>query len=136
MEEIITGLVCEQTRLIARVCQRLHPTLCGTPCSKDLRLGDMHPALAEYRRAVMVQGLGMPVDASGGGSGGGGDRDGGAVGASESETGSRGRFIHASPDSLRMSDVSAMLAELQGALIALAPAQAGAHDQGLTPSLR
>lgn len=72
----------------------------------DLRVGDLRDALAAYRRAVPAQGLGMPP----------GMRDDGA----ESVDGvpSRGRFMHFSPENVRVGDVPAMLAELQGALIA------------------
>jgi hypothetical protein len=72
----------------------------------DLRVGDLRDALSAYRRAVPAQGLGMPP----------GIRDDGA----ESVDGvpSRGRFMHFSPENVRVGDVPAMLAELQGALIA------------------
>lgn len=80
---------------------------------EDLRLGEMERVMTEYRRAVLVQGLGIPGDGRGGDGGDGGDVD-------------RGRFIHVSPGSLRMSDVPSMLAEMQGALIAMAPAEESA----------
>ena len=84
---------------------------------EDLRLGDMHRAMSEYRRAVMAQGgLGIP-------NGDDSRTNGGGIGEGGCKDESGGRFIHASPESLRVGDVPAMLAELQGALIAIAPAQ-------------
>lgn len=80
---------------------------------EDLRLGDARAALEEYRRAVSAQGLGVPKPDAGEGEGEGDGREGIAH--------ARGRFMHVAPESLRMGDVPAMMAELQGALIAEAP---------------
>ena len=76
--------------------------------AEDLKIGDMGRFLDEYRRAVGAQALGSPPDLS--------------PGADEHIDGvnsvSRGRFLHvSSAESLRLADVPAMLAELQGALI-------------------
>ena len=78
---------------------------------EDLRLGDARAALEEYRRAVSAQGLGVPKPDAGEGEGDG----------REGTPHARGRFMHVAPESLRMGDVPAMMAELQGALIAEAP---------------
>ena len=75
----------------------------------DLRVGDVRDALAAYRRAVPAQGLGMPPGIPG-------MRDDGEENVHR--TPSRGRFMHFSPENVRIGDVPAMLAELQGALIA------------------
>ena len=76
----------------------------------DLRVGDVQDALAAYRRAVpATQGLGMPPGMPGIRGDGDGNVDG---------TPSRGRFMHFSSENVRVGDVPAMLAELQGALIA------------------
>ena len=76
--------------------------------AEDLKIGDMGRFLDEYRRAVGAQALGSPPDLS--------------PGADEHMDGvnsvSRGTFLHvSSAESLRLADVPAMLAELQGALI-------------------
>ena len=76
----------------------------------DLRVGDVRDALAAYRRAVPAQGLGMPPGMPGM-TGLDGD-------ANVDGVPSRGRFMHFSPENVRVGDVPAMLAELQGALIA------------------
>ena len=76
----------------------------------DLRVGDVRAALAAYRRAVPAQGLGMPPGMPGM-TGLDGD-------ANVDGVPSRGRFMHFSPENVRVGDVPAMLAELQGALIA------------------
>ena len=76
---------------------------------EDLRLGDARAALEEYRRAVSAQGLGVP------------EPDEGDGGEGVESAPARGRFMHVAPESLRMGDVPAMMAELQGALIAEAP---------------
>ena len=82
---------------------------------EDLRLGDARAALEEYRRAVSAQGLGVP------------EPDEGDGGEGVESAPARGRFMHVAPESLRMGDVPAMMAELQGALIAEAPG-IGAKD--------
>ena len=76
----------------------------------DLRVGDVRDALAAYRRAVPAQGLGMPPGMPGMP----------GLDGEENVDGvpSRGRFMHFSPENVRVGDVPAMLAELQGALIA------------------
>ena len=82
----------------------------------DLRVGDLKHALAMYRRTVANQGLGMPIGL------GMSDDDGNHRAFSQTKEGhhsmNRGRFMHVSPDRMRMQDVPAMLTELQGALIA------------------
>ena len=85
--------------------------------AEDLRVGDARKALEEYRRVVPSQaGLG-PVGPPGGGAE--------ASGGSELTTG--GRFMHVAPEALRVGDVPAMLAELQGALIAEAHEERSRH---------
>ena len=85
--------------------------------AEDLRVGDARKALEEYRRVVPSQaGLG-PVGPPGGGAE--------ASGGSERTTG--GRFMHVAPEALRVGDVPAMLAELQGALIAEAHEERSRH---------
>jgi hypothetical protein len=72
--------------------------------AEDLKIGDMGRFLDEYRRAVGAQALGSPPDLS--------------PGVDRVNSVSRGRFLHvSSAESLRLADVPAMLAELQGALI-------------------
>ena len=69
---------------------------------EDLKIGDMKRFVREYRDAVGAQALGTPADLTGT-DGPGQER--------------RGRFLHVEAESLRLADVPAALAELQGALI-------------------
>ena len=102
----------------------------------DLRVGDLRDALAAYRRAVPAQGLGLGLGIKGLGFRGVGvsteadaadaaDREENARAAREDVEQTRGRFMHFSPENVRVGDIPALLAELQGALIAEAQEERG-----------